>query len=141
MTEHLPALNATLNAIAATLLVAGYVHVRKGRIASHKACMISASVCSALFLTSYLIYHALHGSTRYQGDGIGRTLYLVMLFTHVVLAAVNAPMIVATLWFALRGKIDRHRRLARFTLPIWIYVSATGVLVYFVLYVLAPGTR
>ena len=132
--NDLPALNAFLNSIATALLVAGYNRIRRREIAQHRACMIAAFAVSVLFLTSYVIYHYEVGSVRFPGEGLVRTLYLLMLFTHVVLAALVPFLAVATLFFALRGNFERHRRVARWTFPIWLYVSVTGVLVYVILY-------
>jgi uncharacterized membrane protein YozB (DUF420 family) len=131
----LPTLNAFLNSIATGLLVLGYDRIRRREIAQHRACMIAAFVVSVLFLVSYVIYHYNVGSVPFPGQGLARTLYLIMLFTHVVLAALVPFLAIATLFFALRGNFVRHRRIARWTLPIWLYVSVTGVLVYVVLYV------
>lgn len=130
----LPTLNAVLNSVATVLLVVGYDRIRRRKIAQHRACMIAAFAVSVLFLTSYLIYHYEVGSVPFPGRGMARTLYLIMLFTHVVLAALVPFLAVATLFFAFTGRFERHRRLARWTLPIWLYVSVTGVVVYVVLY-------
>jgi uncharacterized membrane protein YozB (DUF420 family) len=131
----LPTLNAILNSIATVLLVAGYDRIRRREIVQHRACMLAAFAVSVVFLISYVIYHYNVGSVRFPGQGLVRTLYLLMLFTHVVLAALVPFLAIATLFLAFRGSFDRHRRLARWTLPIWLYVSVTGVLVYVVLYV------
>ena len=130
----LPALNATLNGVAAVFLVAGYACIRLDRRRAHRACMLSAFTASALFLVSYVVYHAGAGSKLFPGTGIARTVYLAILFTHVVLAAVILPMAIVTLARALRGRFDRHVRLARWTLPLWLYVSVTGVVIYWMLY-------
>lgn len=132
--SDLPALNATLNAIAAALLTTGYVMIRRRRKAAHRRCMIGAFVASALFLTSYLVYHANVGSKLYPGTGPLRLIYFFILGTHVVLAAVILPMAIVTLARALRGQFETHKRLARRTLPLWIYVSVTGVVIYMMLY-------
>ena len=132
--DQLPALNATLNAIAAVLLVAGYVMIRRGNIAAHKRIMLSAFATSALFLTSYLIYHANIGSRPFTGQGPIRIVYFTILITHVILAAAILPMALITLNHALRERFERHVPIARWTLPIWLYVSVTGVLVYWMLY-------
>ena len=137
--ESLPAVNATLNATAATLLVIGYAFIRARRITAHKACMLSATVVSALFLTSYLYYHAYAGSTPFQGQGWIRPVYFSVLFSHTVLAAIVPPLVIVTLVFALRGRLERHKALARWTLPIWLYVSVTGVVIYWMLYHLVPA--
>jgi uncharacterized membrane protein YozB (DUF420 family) len=132
--EAHPALNASLNAVASVLLVCGFLFVRSKRVAAHKACMLTAVAVSAVFLISYLYYHYHAGSTPFQGQGWTRTLYFTILISHAVLAAITLPMVVITVTFALRGRIDRHRRLARWTFPIWLYVSVTGVVIYLMLY-------
>ena len=132
--SQLPAVNATLNAIAALLLVCGFLLIRAGRIRAHRAVMLAAFSCSVLFLVSYLTYHAQAGSTRFAGTGMVRTVYLSILLTHTVLAAVVPFLALITLVRALRGRFDRHRALARWTLPIWLYVSVTGVIIYWMLY-------
>ena len=130
----LPALNATLNAIAAVLLVTGYVLIRRGRIRQHRRVMLAAFSTSALFLVSYVIYHANTGSRPFAGQGAIRIVYFAILISHVILAAAILPMALITLTQALRERFDRHMRIARWTLPIWLYVSVTGVLVYLMLY-------
>jgi len=132
--SDLPALNATLNATAATLLVTGYVLIRKGRVPQHRRVMIAAFVASSLFLVSYVVYHANVGSRPFPGTGAIRTIYLTILLTHIVLAIVIVPMALITLSRGLRGRFDRHVPLARWTLPLWLYVSVTGVVVYVMLY-------
>jgi uncharacterized membrane protein YozB (DUF420 family) len=130
----LPTLNAILNATATILLLAGYRAIRRRDVATHRACMLAAVAASALFLASYLVYHYHAGSRPYTGTGPVRIAYFVVLLTHVVLAAVNLPMVIVTLARALGGRVDRHRAVARWTLPLWLYVSVTGVLVYLMLY-------
>lgn len=130
----LPAVNATLNATAAILLSIGYVLIRKGRIETHRKVMLAAFATSALFLVSYLVYHANVGSKRFPGVGTIRTVYLTILLTHTVLAAAIVPLVLVTLSRALSARFDRHRAIARWTLPIWLYVSVTGVVVYWMLY-------
>ena len=130
----LPALNAFLNATSAVLLATGYVLIRRGRRHAHKRVMLAALVSSALFLTSYLVYHAQVGSVRFRGQGPLRTVYFTILLTHTVLAVAIVPLVAVTLVPALRGRFDRHRRLARITLPLWAYVSVTGVVIYWMLY-------
>lgn len=130
----LPTLNAILNATAAALLITGYVFIRRGRVEAHRRCMLAAFAVSVLFLVSYLTYHAQVGSRRYPGTGALRTIYLTILFTHTVLAALVPPLAIVTLWRALHGRFDRHKAIARWTLPVWIYVSVTGVIVYVMLY-------
>jgi putative membrane protein len=130
----LPTLNAILNSISAILLVTGYLFIRQKKISAHRACMSAAFITSTLFLISYLFYHYHHGSTRFAGEGIARLIYLTILGTHTVLAAAIVPMVLITFARALRKRFDRHRRIARWTLPIWLYVSVTGVIVYLMLY-------
>ena len=134
----LPAVNASLNALATVFLSVGWFFIRRKEIARHRACMLSALATSALFLTSYVIYHANVGSVPFTGHGAIRTIYFAILITHVILAAAIVPLALITLSRALAGRFDRHRRIARWTLPIWLYVSVTGVVVYFMLYQLAP---
>ena len=130
----LPAVNATLNAISAAFLAVGWVFIRQRQIHRHRLCMISAFVTSALFLTSYVIYHANVGSVPFTGQGAIRIVYFTILITHVVLAAVILPLALITLSRALSRRFDRHRKIARWTLPIWLYVSVTGVVIYVMLY-------
>ena len=132
----LPTLNAVLNSIAATLLVCGYVQIRRRRIEAHRACMLAACGTSTLFLISYLVYHANVGSVPYTGQGPARAIYFAILVSHIVLAALILPLALTTLAYGLRAQFERHRRIARWTLPIWLYVSVTGVAVYVMLYVL-----
>ena len=135
--QDLPALNATLNAISAILLMTGYVLIRMRRPIAHRNVMIAALVSSTLFLTSYLIYHAQVGSKHFPGTGTARTVYFVILTTHTVLAAAVPFLAGITVWRAWRRSFTRHVRIARWTLPIWLYVSVTGVVVYWMLYQMA----
>ena len=130
----LPTVNAVLNASAAVALVAGFVAIRQGRVAVHRACMLTAVALSVLFLVSYLTYHAQVGSRPYAGVGWLRTVYFAILLTHTVLAVAIVPLVGTTLSRALRAQFTRHARLARVTFPIWLYVSVTGVVVYWMLY-------
>lgn len=130
----LPALNATLNGISTLLLISGWILIRRGERQKHRACMIGALVVSALFLTSYLIYHAQVGSVPFTGTGWIRTLYFAILIPHIILAAAIVPPILITASRGLTAKYDKHRRIARWTLPLWLYVSVTGVIVYLMLY-------
>ena len=132
--NDLPALNASLNAISTVLLLTGYVFIRRGERQKHKACMIAALVTSTLFLTSYVIYHAQVGSVPFKGTGWIRTVYFAVLIPHVILAAAIVPPILITASRGLSAKYDKHRRIARWTLPLWLYVSITGVIVYLMLY-------
>jgi uncharacterized membrane protein YozB (DUF420 family) len=134
MIPLLPTVNATLNAIAAILLACGYVMIRSGRIQAHRRFMLAAFSTSALFLVSYVVYHANVGSRPFQGQGPIRVVYYTILITHVVLAAAILPMALITLTHALRERFERHVPIARWTLPIWLYVSVTGVIVYLMLY-------
>jgi putative membrane protein len=130
----LPLLNACLNAASAALLAAGWVFVRGRRVTAHKTCMLSALVVSILFLVSYVTYHSLAGSRPFAGTGWIRLVYFPMLVSHIVLAAAIVPLALTTVYRALQGSFARHARIARWTLPIWLYVSVTGVLVYWMLY-------
>lgn len=132
--SSLPTVNACLNASSAVLLVTGWAFIRNKKIRAHNLCMAAALCVSTLFLISYLTYHALHGSTRFPGTGPIRTVYLTILATHTVLAAAIVPMVLRTFWLATKERYEQHRRLARWTLPLWLYVSVTGVVVYWMLY-------
>jgi uncharacterized membrane protein YozB (DUF420 family) len=132
--QDLPALNATLNATAAVLLVLAYIFIRQRRIQAHRRTMLTAFAVSCAFLVSYLVYHAQIGSRRFPGTGALRSIYLTILFTHTVLAAAVPVLAIITLRRALAGNFARHRAIARWTLPIWLYVSVTGVVVYWMLY-------
>lgn len=135
MTIHdLPVVDATLNALSGVLLLAGYLFIRSGRVKQHRLCMLSAFATSSVFLVCYLIYHAQVGSVRFTREGFVRPLYFTILVTHVVLAATIVPLAVATLTLAIKRRFHQHRRLARWTFPVWMYVSVTGVLVYVLLY-------
>jgi uncharacterized membrane protein YozB (DUF420 family) len=131
---HLPTVNASLNALAALCLVIGWLFVRRGNVVAHRAAMSAAFGCSVLFLLSYLVYHYQFGSVRFQGTGGIRTFYLSLLASHTVLAAAVPFLAVVTLLRGLKGRIAKHRAIARWTLPIWLYVSVTGVMVYWMLY-------
>jgi putative membrane protein len=126
----LPALNAVLNALSAIALVAGFCFIRAKRISRHRAAMFTAFVFSSLFLVTYIMNHALHGDMRFQGAGAVRQVYFPLLISHIALSVVALPMILITFFLSLSGRIPGHRRLARFTFPIWLYVSITGVIVY-----------
>ncbi len=130
----LPHLNALLNSVSAILLLTGYWFIRQRNVAAHKRCMLAALGSSGLFLISYLVYHFSVGSVRFQGQGWIRMVYFAVLVSHTVLATAIAPLVVITVVRALRERFDRHRAIARWTLPLWIYVSATGVVVYWMLY-------
>ena len=132
--SDLPALNATLNGLAAIFLTVGYVQIRRGRRDLHKRCMLAALVTSALFLVSYVIYHLNVGSRPFPGQGVIRVIYFAILITHVVLAAATLPLALVTAARGLKGQYSRHVRIARWTLPIWLYVSVTGVVIYLMLY-------
>lgn len=132
--SDLPALNATLNGIAAILIVAGFVLIKSGDQQKHKWCMLGALTTSALFLVSYVIYHANAGSRPFPGQGPIRLVYFTILITHVILAAVIVPLALVTAARGLKSQFDRHTRIARWTFPIWLYVSVTGVVIYLMLY-------
>jgi uncharacterized membrane protein YozB (DUF420 family) len=132
--SDLPHLNASLNALSTVLIVAGYVMVRRRRIAAHKACMLSATGVSAAFLVCYLVYHYTAGHTTFEGSAAAKAVYYPLLASHVLLAAATPVLVGLAVYRGLRGQIDRHRRIVKWTLPIWLYVSVTGVLVYLVLY-------
>jgi uncharacterized membrane protein YozB (DUF420 family) len=135
----LPALNATLNGASAVLLTSGYLAIRRRLVRVHRTCMATAFGTSILFLVSYVVYHLHAGATRFTGQGWVRPLYFVILGTHTLLAALIPPLALVTLTFALRGQFGRHARLARWTLPAWLYVSVTGVVIYVMLYQLFPA--
>jgi uncharacterized membrane protein YozB (DUF420 family) len=132
--HDLPAINASLNATSCVFLVTGYVLIRARRIAQHRACMLAALTTSALFLICYVVYHAQVGSVRFPRYGFVRPVYFTILITHVTLAVTVLPLAIVTAARGLRGDYVRHRRIARWTFPIWVYVSVTGVLVYVLLY-------
>lgn len=132
--SDLPTVNATLNTISAALLTIGFVMIRRRKTVAHRNCMIAAFVVSGLFLTSYLIYHYHAGSTPFEGTGWIRSIYFAVLIPHIILAALILPLALITLYFALRKRFAKHRRIARWTLPIWLYVSVTGIIVYWMLY-------
>jgi len=132
--SDLPAVNATLNSASALLLAAGYLFIRRGEIAAHRRCMLAALTASALFLTSYLIYHYNVGSVPFAGRGWIRGVYFTILISHTILAVVIVPLVLITLTRALKANFLRHRAIARWTLPLWFYVSVTGVVVYWMLY-------
>jgi uncharacterized membrane protein YozB (DUF420 family) len=133
-TRDLPTLNAVLNTTCVFLLVAGWVLVRRGRRHAHRIAMLAAVAASAAFLASYLVYHFQVGSVRFTGAGAIRTVYLGVLLSHTVLAAAIVPLVLVTVVRALRGRFDAHRAIARYTLPLWLWVSASGVVVYWMLY-------
>jgi len=144
----LPTLNAALNGTCALLLAVGYLFIRRRKVAAHRACMISAFVTSTLFLISYLTYHYHVGSRPFGGQDVGsrpfggqgaiRTLYFTILISHTILATAIVPLVLITLYRGLKGRFDRHVAIARWTLPLWLYVSVTGVIVYWMLYHLYP---
>lgn len=121
------------------MLIAGYFFIRQTRVHAHRNCQVAAVVTSTLFLISYLTYHYYHGDTKFPGQGIVRPFYFAVLITHVILAIVIVPLVIITVYRAARGQFDRHRRIARWTLPLWLYVSVTGVIVYVMLYHLYPS--
>ena len=137
----LPALNASLNSLCTLLLLAGWWYIKHERKAQHIACMVSALVVSAAFLTCYVVYHYHVGSVKFTAQGIVRPVYFFILITHVILAAAIVPLVLMTVIPALRSRFDRHRKWARITLPLWLYVSVTGVIVYLMLYVWFPSAQ
>ena len=139
--HDLPAVNAALNGAAALLLTTGWLMIRRGHVRRHRACMLSALLVSTLFLVSYVVYHLEVGSVRFTAAGPARAVYLGILATHVPLAALIVPLALVTARRALRGRFDSHRRIARWTLPLWLYVSVTGVLIYFMLYWWFPSAE
>lgn len=132
----LPSLNAGFNSLAASLLVYGYWCIRRGLEVRHRYSMIAAFAASVCFLIGYVVYHYFHGDTKYAGPEAWRMSYYLLLASHVLLSIIVLPMILASIFFALTGQRQRHRRMARFTFPVWLYVSVTGVLIYLVLHVL-----
>lgn len=132
--SQLPAVNAALNSLSAILLVGGYLFIKSRNIKAHKACMLSAFGSSILFLASYLIYHYQVGSVPFKGQGGIRLVYFTILLTHTILATTVVPLALVTLFRAFKERFDAHRRIARWTFPIWLYVSVTGVIVYWMLY-------
>jgi putative membrane protein len=131
--RFLPALNALLNGLSAAALVVGFGFIVRRRIQAHRAAMTTAFAFSSLFLVSYIVNHALHGDTRYPGHSGLRTVYLAILASHVLLSVVALPLVLSTFFFSLTGRFPQHKRIARFTFPLWLYVSVTGVIVYFML--------
>jgi len=138
--SYLPHVNAVLNGTCALLLFTGYSYIRAGRVRAHRVCQISAVIVSILFLASYITYHYQHGTTRFAGQGLARPVYFAILLTHTILAIAIVPLVMITLYRALRADFVRHRRIARITLPIWLYVSVTGVVVYLMLYRIYPSS-
>jgi uncharacterized membrane protein YozB (DUF420 family) len=137
----LPLLNAFLNATSGILLLVGHRFIRKGNTVAHRKTMISAFITSSLFLVSYLVYHAIHGARYFQGQGLVRPVYFLILGTHTVLAAAIVPLVLVTLSRGLKAKYAAHKRIARWTYPLWLYVSVTGVIIYLMLYQLFPAGR
>jgi uncharacterized membrane protein YozB (DUF420 family) len=138
MISRLASVDAMLNAASAVFLALGFLFVRTKNIRAHKTCMLSAAATSTVFLACYLTYHYFHGTTRFRGQGAVRSFYFALLGSHTVLAAVIVPLVVVTLYRAWRQRFPEHKRIARRTLPLWLYVSVTGVLVYWMLYHLYP---
>lgn len=138
MLEHLPAVNATLNSISTLFLLAGFIYIRRGEKLAHRNCMIGALGASTLFLISYLTYHFFAGRTVFQDPAWFRPIYLCILLTHTVLAIAIVPLVIMTFHRAFKERFELHRKIARWTWPIWMYVSVTGVLIYFLLYQIFP---
>jgi uncharacterized membrane protein YozB (DUF420 family) len=137
----LPALNALLNGTSAVLLTMAFIFIRRKNIVAHKRCMLAAVTCSVLFLASYLVYHAHVGTTRFVNPSWFRKIYIPLLISHTILAATIVPLIIITLTRAFREKFDKHRKIARWTWPLWMYVSITGVMIYFILYWIYPQPK
>lgn len=135
---YLPHVNACLNGTSAILLFSGYSFIRSRNVSAHRACQIGALCVSLLFLASYLTYHYYHGATRFLGTGLARPIYFTVLTSHTILAIVIVPLVILTFYRAFKGDFVRHRRIARITLPLWLYVSITGVIVYLMLYQIYP---
>jgi len=135
---RLPAVNASLNALSTVFLVSGFAMIRRRRIEAHRRFMIAAFASSTLFLVSYVIYHSLHGDTPFQGQGPIRPVYFTILISHIVLSAVALPLVLTSFYFSLTTQFDRHRRVSRWTFPLWLYVSVTGVAVFFMLKIFNP---
>jgi putative membrane protein len=136
--QDLPVVNATLNAIATYFIVSGIIFIKRGNKQLHAFCMIHALIISTAFLTCYLIYHYSYPTTKFTHEGWPKIIYFIILFTHIPLAMLSLPMIILTVIPAIRRKFEKHKRFARWTYPIWLYVSVTGVLVYLMLYVWFP---
>jgi len=140
-----PHVNATLNALSGVFLVTGFFFIMKRRVAEHRLCMLGASSVSAIFLLCYVLYHSLRtyyfglGPTKFTGEGIVRPIYFTILTSHTILAIAVAPFVILTLWRAIKGRYDAHRKIARFVFPVWLYVSTTGVIVYLLLYQIYPS--
>ena len=135
---QLPATNAILNAASAVFLLTGFAMIRSGKVFAHRICMLTAFACSSLFLVGYVYYHSVIGVIRFSGQGWIRPVYFTILTTHTILAATIVPLVLITLTRALRSQFLRHRAIARWTLPLWLYVSVTGVIIYWMLYRLYP---
>jgi putative membrane protein len=131
----LPAVNASLNAVCTVLLISGYAFIRRRNILAHRISMVSAFVCSAAFLVLYVYFHTHAGLVRFGGQGWIRPVYFALLISHTILAVVILPLVLRTLFLAITGRFSKHRRIARWTLPIWLYVSVTGVVIYWLLYI------
>src|ERR1700754_2819543 len=137
--SYLPHINACLNGTSAVLLFSGYLFIRSHNITAHRLCQTAALVVSVIFLVSYVTYHFYHGTTRFAGQGLSRPIYFTILTSHTILAIAIVPFVIITFVRAFRGDFARHRRIARITLPLWLYVSVTGVIVYLMLYQIYPS--
>lgn len=138
--DDIPALNAVFNSLSSFCLIVGYFFIRRKEINKHRFMMVSALVFSALFLTGYLIYHYHAGSTKFQGEGLIRPVYFTILISHTILAVVIVPLVLVTVIRAFKGRFEKHKAIARWTLPLWLYVSVTGVLIYLMLYRWFPSS-
>lgn len=141
MISYLPLLNASLNSLCTVLLIVGYVLIKQGRVTAHKRTMLAAFAVSCVFLASYLVYHYYYGSTKFTEPQPIRGIYLTILISHIVLAAAVPVLAIWTIWLGLTDRRTKHRKVARWTLPIWLYVSVTGVVIYVMLYHLYPPKR
>lgn len=135
---HLPAVNASLNGLSTVFLTLGFVMIRRRRIDAHKKLMAAAFASSTLFLISYVVYHSLHGDTPFQGQGLVRPVYFFILISHIVLSAFALPLVLTSFYYSLTGRFERHKRVSRWTFPIWLYVSVTGVVVFAMLKLFNP---
>lgn len=138
--QDLPAVNACLNGLSTVFLTVGFVMIRRKNVPAHRACMVCALISSVVFLTCYVIYHAQVGHTSFRDPAWFRPIYLVFLASHVLLAVAIVPMVLVTVYRAARGRFDKHKRIARWTWPLWMYVSVTGVVIYLLLYKIFPQT-
>lgn len=138
--DFLPAVNASLNAITTLFLIRGYLAIRKGNRSLHAFCQKSAFISSTVFLVCYILYHSVHGDSHFMGQGLIRPVYFFILISHILFSMFALPLVLASFFFALSGKLETHRKIAKITLPIWLYVSMTGVIIFFILKYLGDAT-